>query len=82
MVDTSNNPIRPRPGSVTITPPRTRTRETKPAEENRREHMPPKLRGFTSEPKPDVLDALIERALKALQRGIFWDRGSILNLLV
>lgn len=33
-------------------------------------------------PAPEALDGLIERAMSALRRGIAWDRGSILNLLV
>ena len=33
-------------------------------------------------PEPDVLDDLIQRALHALSRGFYWDRGSIINLVL
>lgn len=31
-------------------------------------------------PSPDELAHLINNALKALTRGVYWDRGSILNI--
>lgn len=33
-------------------------------------------------PAPDAIRTLVEKALQALSRGVTWDRGSILNLLV
>jgi hypothetical protein len=33
-------------------------------------------------PEPESLRTLIARAVTALRRGVRWDRGSILNLLV
>jgi hypothetical protein len=33
-------------------------------------------------PPPESLGTLIRSAVSALRRGIFWDRGTILNLLV
>lgn len=33
-------------------------------------------------PSPESLATLIRSAVSALKRGVFWDRGSILNLLV
>ena len=33
-------------------------------------------------PTPDQLSRLIERALEALSRGVYWDRGSILNIVL
>lgn len=33
-------------------------------------------------PSQDVIDSLIERALAALARGMIWDRGSIVNLVL
>jgi hypothetical protein len=44
--------------------------------------MPPVGRGFKSIPAPAVLQSLIDRAVAALHRGIYWDRGSIVNILV
>lgn len=43
---------------------------------------PPARRGFQVIPSADVLDQLIGRAVEAFKRGMIWDRGSILNLLV
>ena len=47
---------------------------------DRDSYMPPRNRGFASIPAEEVLQGLIERALAALKQGIFWDRGSILNI--
>ena len=33
-------------------------------------------------PTPDVLDDLIQRAVAALRRGVYWERGSIINILL
>jgi hypothetical protein len=33
-------------------------------------------------PGPDSLQTLISGAVQALKRGVYWDRGTILNLLV
>jgi len=33
-------------------------------------------------PTPETIDALITRALAALAKGIYWDRGSIINLVL
>jgi hypothetical protein len=33
-------------------------------------------------PSDSELSHMIDRALEALSKGIFWDRGAILNLLV
>lgn len=46
------------------------------------ELMPPAHRGFRNVPSLLVLNQLVERAVAALSRGIIWDRGSILNILV
>lgn len=80
MVNIPNNTVRPRTSVVTTTPRRVAKEETKTVE--REELLPPSRRGFQSIPAEDVLASLIERAVNALKHGIFWDRGSILNLLV
>jgi hypothetical protein len=46
------------------------------------EFLPPEERGFQSIPNADVLHSMIGRALDALKHGVFWDRGSILNIKV
>lgn len=33
-------------------------------------------------PSPESLATMVRSAIDALRRGIFWDRGTILNLLV
>ncbi len=43
--------------------------------------MPPANRGMRVVPSLEALEMLIKRAVAALQEGIFWDRGSIINIL-
>jgi hypothetical protein len=59
------------------------------AEERRRQstqtgesYTPPSRAHVNYIPGPDSLSTLISSAVEALRRGIRWDRGSILNLLV
>jgi hypothetical protein len=33
-------------------------------------------------PSPDVLKNMIDRALEALSNGVYWDRGSIINIVL
>ena len=33
-------------------------------------------------PSPDDLQKMIDKALKALSKGVYWDRGSIINLVL
>lgn len=42
--------------------------------------LPPEERGYQTIPNPDILQGMIGRALEALKHGVFWDRGSILNI--
>ncbi len=46
------------------------------------DHRPPRSRGFQSIPAPEVLSSLIRRAVAAMKDGVYWDRGSILNIEV
>jgi len=48
----------------------------------RREFFPPPRPIPNFIPTPETIDALIERALAALARGIYWDRGSIINIVL
>lgn len=68
--------------SLTTTSSRVGVRIAAPTLEERKKLEPPRQRGFSSIPNPDVLEKLIAQAVSALRRGVFWDRGSILNLLV
>lgn len=33
-------------------------------------------------PSPDHLRSMVERALEALSKGVYWERGSIINLVL
>jgi hypothetical protein len=33
-------------------------------------------------PTPEVLEVLIAKALHAMRHGVFWDRGSIINIVL
>ncbi len=59
-------------------------RDKRPASKPRTfaDHLPPQERGYQTIPNPDVLKKLIDRALNAMKQGVFWDRGSILNIKV
>lgn len=48
---------------------------------DREELMPPRpMRNAI--PTPEVMQQLVERALAALARGLYWDRGSIVNIVL
>jgi hypothetical protein len=46
----------------------------------RQQLLPPRERGYQHIPSQDNLQRLIERALEAVRAGIYWERGSILNI--
>ncbi len=68
--------------ALTTTSTRVNVRATPLTSEERKKLEPQKHRGFTSIPAPEVLEKLIAQAVSAFRRGIIWDRGSILNILV
>ncbi len=68
--------LRPAPGRKSV------AAKTGHVGEERELLMPPSRRGFQVIPTQEVLEKLISRAVEALKAGIFWDRGSIVNLLV
>lgn len=78
MVD----PIFPRSQTriTTTTTQRAGTSETGRVE--RRDTAPPPRPRQSFIPTAEVLDDLIERALAALRRGVYWERGSIINILL
>jgi hypothetical protein len=48
-----------------------------------RARLTPKQRAFLNEiPSPDLLRSMVENAMDALSAGIYWDRGTIVNLIV
>jgi hypothetical protein len=48
----------------------------------RHELLPPPKPSRNFIPSQEAIDALLERALAALRRGMIWDRGSIINLVL
>ncbi len=59
-----------------------RSRRTEAAA-SRDDFAPPKERAHVNFiPAPESLATLIESAIAALRKGVYWDRGTILNLLV
>ena len=63
-------------GPQNLATPKPRDRE---AAQSRRS---PKRAHINYIPEPDALQRLIDRALDALSRGSYWDRGSIINLVL
>lgn len=79
MVSIPNNAIRSRSRALTGASPRI---DPRPDAEERKRLSPPRKSGFSSVPAPEVLEKLILQAVSALRRGIYWERGSIINLVV
>lgn len=48
----------------------------------RHELLPPPKPPRNFIPSQEAIDALLERALAAFRRGMIWDRGSIINLVL
>ncbi len=72
-IQIDSNRIRPSTGN-----PATRRRVQQGASD-----VPPPPRAHINFiPAPESLRTVIASAIEALRRGIFWERGSILNLLV
>lgn len=59
-------------------------RRTTNTDDASRDHFdPPSSRAHLNFiPSSDSLHTLINSAMEALRRGVYWDRGTILNLLV
>lgn len=45
-------------------------------------YYPDKRASLNFIPSPDELSRLIDRALTALSQGVYWDRGSIVNIVL
>ena len=58
-----------------------RRRSETPAKELK-DYAPPHRAQYNYIPSPDVLKSMIDRALEALSKGVYWDRGSIINLVL
>lgn len=48
----------------------------------RHELLPPARPPRNFIPAPEDIEALLERAIAALAKGMYWDRGSIINLVL
>ena len=49
---------------------------------NREEYAPPPKQRNNIIPSQEVIESLLTRALAALAKGIYWDRGSIINIVL
>lgn len=49
---------------------------------DREELLPPPRPNRNFIPTPEAMQDLVDRALAALSRGLYWDRGSIVNILL
>ena len=45
-------------------------------------YTPPRRSEVNYIPGPESLSTLVSSAVEAMRRGVFWDRGTILNILV
>lgn len=73
----SSAPLPISTGRLADTRKRTETRE-----KELRDYAPPHRAQYNYIPSPDVLKNMIDRALEALSKGVYWDRGSIINLVL
>ena len=79
MITTPDSSVRSRGTLISVNSARVAKKE---ASVDREKLAPPKTRGLRFIPSDETLQDLIARALEALRAGIFWDRGSILNIVV
>ena len=63
-------------------PSRDAVRRGQPETPERKKHKTSPKAQFNYIPAPDALRTLVERAVSALKDGVYWDRGSILNIIV
>jgi hypothetical protein len=78
------NIIRPNNGNknATVVRPKQAQQPQLPAKIEAEDLSPPATRGFKVIPEDFVLNGLIRKALNALKKGVYWDRGSIINIEV
>tara|TARA_B100001123_G_scaffold396807_1_gene479506 strand:- start:4543 stop:4776 length:234 start_codon:yes stop_codon:yes gene_type:complete len=62
--------------------PQNRTRREERVQENLDDFYPNRRARENVIPTTDELAHLISRALTALSRGVYWDRGSIVNIVL
>lgn len=76
-ISSSNLPVTT--GATRLVDAKSRTRQE---EDSLRKYAPPHRAQHNYIPAPDVLKNMIDRALEALSKGVYWDRGSIINLVL
>ena len=59
-----------------------KTSERRRQSENSGDFIAPARAHVNTVPEPETLSTLIRSAVSALRQGIYWDRGTILNLMV
>ena len=67
----------PRPAVRKVVPDKSGTRSYE-----RQELLPPPRPRRNFIPDQETMDTLVDRALLALANGIYWDRGSIINVVL
>lgn len=76
-IPSSNLPVTTAVGRIADAKKRTRQED-----ESLGRYAPPHRAQRNYIPSPDVLKNMIDRALEALSKGVYWDRGSIINLVL
>ncbi len=77
FIPTGIGGLRARPTARKVTPDKPGTRSYE-----RHELIPPPKPPRNYTPTQEDIDALLDRAIAALARGMYWDRGSIINLVL
>lgn len=76
-IPSSNLPVAHGVGKVAYT-----RKQSKAPDKELRDYRPPHRAQSNYIPSPDVLRNMIDRALEALSKGVYWDRGSIIDLVL
>ncbi|MGB1539999.1 MAG: hypothetical protein ACPG80_03480 [Rickettsiales bacterium] len=69
-------------GTSAVTRPKDTANRNKSQSSRKEDYAPPHRAQFNYIPSPEVLKSMIDRALEALSKGIYWDRGSIIDIVL
>jgi len=58
------------------------TKKSQERSYDKQEYLPPPRPKRNFIPPQEAIDVLVERAIAALKKGIYWDRGSIINIVL
>lgn len=64
------------------TPKKPESKPETPEKDEKRKHYRRGRAALNVIPNPEQLRRLVDRALEALSKGVYWDRGSILNIVL